>query len=129
VTPPRPFLRTLAISAAAIALGAALLGPAGAQVAGDPHAVKIARCYVTKPRPFSHRPTGTQIDYVNAGPVVLHDVTFRVVYRNGYANIARTFDDVGIFAPNEPVKHHFDAFSDVAYAGPTTVSCTVTGVR
>jgi hypothetical protein len=129
VTTPGPLLRLLAVSAAAVALGTALPGPAGAQSPGDVHAVKIARCYVTKPRPFSHHPTGTQIDYVNAGPVVLHDVTFQVVYRNGYTNISRTFDDVGIFAPNEPVKHHFDAFSDVEYAGPTTASCAVTSVR
>jgi hypothetical protein len=96
---------------------------------GQSHPVKIARCYVTKPLPFSHHPTGTQIDYVNDGPVILHDVTFQVVYRNGDANIARTFDDVGTFAPNEPVKHHFDAFSDVLYTGAAVTSCTVTGVR
>ncbi len=91
--------------------------------------VKIERCSITKPRPFSHHPTGTRIDYVNAGPVVLHDITFQVAYRNADANIVRTFDDVGTFAPNEPVKHHFDAFSDVQYAGATPARCVVVGVR
>jgi hypothetical protein len=122
-------LRTLAATAAGALLGLAVPAAVRAQSMGPPHPVKIARCYVTKPRPFSHHPTGTQIDYVNAGPVVLHDVTFQVVYRNGDANIARTFDDVGTFAPNEPVKHHFDAFSDVLYTGPAVTSCAVTGVR
>ncbi len=107
----------------------AVPGAVRAQSAGEPHAVKITHCFVTKPLPFSHHPTGTQIDYVNRGPVVLHDVTFQVVYRNGDANIARTFDDVGTFGPNEPVKHHFDAFSDVLYAGPAVTACTVTAVR
>jgi len=121
--------RTLAATAFCALLPVAAAGTARAQTLGEPHAVKITRCFISKPRPFSHHPTGTQIDYVNAGPVVLHDVTFQVVYRNGDANIARTFDDVGTFAPNEPVQHHFDAFSDVLYFGPAVTSCSVTGVR
>jgi hypothetical protein len=121
--------RALVVTLAFSLFGLGAGGAARAQTMGDPHVVKIARCFITKPRPFSHHPTGTQIDYVNAGPVVLHDVTFQVVYRNAETNITRTFDDVGTFAPNEPVKHHFDAFSDVQYAGATTASCVVTSVR
>ncbi len=102
---------------------------ARAQALADPHVVKITRCAITKPRPFSHHPTGTQIAYVNTGPIVLHGVTFHVAYRNAGELIGRTFDDVGTFAPNEPVSHHFDAFSDVEYTGAAVASCAVTAVR
>jgi hypothetical protein len=121
--------RALVATAACTLLGMVASGVAGAQGTGDPHVLKIVRCFVTKPRPFSHRPTGTQIDFVNTGPLVLHDITFQIAYRNGDANITRTFDDVGTFAPNEPIDHHFDAFTDVQYAGPEPTSCLVAGVR
>ena len=123
--PVRP-ATVAALAGAVFALAAPPV--ARAQIGGDPHVVRIMHCSVTKPRPFSHRATGTQISYVNTGPIVLHDVTFRVAYRTAAERVTRTFDDVGTFAPNEPVKHHFDAFSDVEYAG-ATAQCVVTAVR
>jgi hypothetical protein len=119
---------------AATAAGVALLAlalphVATAQVPPDPHVVKIDHCSVTKPRPFSHRPTGTQIAFVNTGPTVLHGVTFQVDYRTHDGLLTRTFEDAGIFAPNEPVDHHFPAYTDVAYSGPKPAGCMVTAVR
>jgi len=119
----------IAPAGAALLLAWACALPAAGQSPVDPHVVKITRCAITKPRPFSHHPTGTLIAYVNTGPVILHGITFEVGYRNANGPITRTFDDVGTFAPNEPVSHHFDAFSDVEYAGSATTSCSVTGVR
>ena len=127
--PARFSTRPATVAALAGAVFALAAPPiARAQIAGDPHVVKIVHCSVTKPRPFSHRATGTQISYVNTGPIVLHDVTFRVEYRTAAERVTRTFEDVGTFAPNEPVKHHFDAFSDVEYAG-AAARCVVTGIR
>ena len=121
-----PSVAVAAAAGAAFVLGTPSVSRA--QIGGDAHVVKIMHCSVTKPRPFSHRATGTQIAYVNTGPIVLHDVTFRVGYGNGAERATRTFDDVGTFAPNEPVKHHFDAFSDVDYGG-TAATCVVAAVR
>jgi hypothetical protein len=120
---------SLAAASALILLATAGSHPAAAQVLGDPHAVKITHCAITKPRPFSHHPTGTQIAYTNTGPTVLHAITFDVGYRNGARIIQRTFDDLGTFGPNEPVSHHFAAFSDVEYAGTEPTNCSVTAVR
>jgi hypothetical protein len=120
-------IRTLLPLAAILALAGPSL--ATAQSAPDPSVVKISSCLITKPRPFSHHPTGTEIAFVNAGPTVLHGVTFKVDYRTSSENVARTFEDAGTFAPNEPVKHHYDAYSDVEYAGAKPVSCTVSAVR
>jgi len=116
-----------AASAALLALG--LPPAASAQVPADPHVVKISHCVVGKPRPFSHRATGTSIAYTNTGPTVLHGVTFQVDYRTPDGLLTRTFEDAGIFAPNEPVRHHFAAYTDVEYSGPKPVSCIVTAVR
>ena len=121
-------LRTPAVAGSLLAL-AAFHQPAAAQVPSDPHVVKISRCIVTKPRPFSHHPTGLQIAFENTGPTVLHGVTFEVGYRTANATLSRTFEDAGTFAPNEPVDHHYPTFSDVEYAGATTASCKVTEVR
>ena len=124
--PPR-----LLAGASALSLAAALAAPpaAFAQAAPDPSAVKIASCAITKPRPFSHHPTGTEIAFTNTGPVVLHGVTFKVDYRTAEGTLTRSFEDAGLFAPNEAVKHHYAAYTDVDYAGPTPASCTVTSVR
>jgi hypothetical protein len=122
--------RVHAVAAASAALLAlALPQAASAQVPADPHVVKIGHCSVTKPRPFSHHPTGTQIAFVNTGPIVLHGVTFQVDYRTPDGLLTRTFEDAGIFAPNEPVNHHFATYSDVEYSGPKPASCIVTAVR
>jgi hypothetical protein len=114
---------------AAAVLALAFSHVAGAQVPADPSVVKISSCIVSKPRPFSHRATGTAIAYTNTGPTILHEVTFQVEYRTAGGNLSRTFEDAGIFAPNEPVSHHFAAYSDVEYHGAKPVSCLVTAVR
>jgi hypothetical protein len=122
--------RLLAVAGAlAVFLASAAAHPATAQPAPDPASIKISSCVVTKPRPFSHHPTGTEIAFVNAGPTVLHAVTFKVDYRTASENLTRTFEDSGTFAPNEPVKHHYPTYSDVEYAGAKPVSCTVLGVH
>jgi hypothetical protein len=122
--------RTLA-GAISIAAWLTFAGPlaATAQPAPDSSVVKIDACLITKPKPFSHHPTGTEIAFVNTGPTILHGVTFKVDYRTPDANLTRTFEDAGTFAPNEPVKHHYAAYSDVEYAGAKPVSCTATAVR
>ncbi len=110
----------------------ALAAPAGAQVPGGdrpPAAVKITRCLITPPRPFSRHPTGTQIDFVNVGPTLLHRITFEVTYVSGGTTFGRSVEDVGTFAPQTPVAHHYPLYSDVPYAGQQTVQCRVTAAR
>ncbi len=87
--------------------------------------IVITRCIVTKPRPFSHRATGTTIAFVNGGPTLVHHVTFSVSYRSDDQTYERIVDDEGIFAPNTPVEHHYPLYSDIAYAGPTPLACRV----
>jgi hypothetical protein len=114
-----------------VVLALALAQPAGAQTAADgaPPAisgVKITHCAITPPRPFSHRPTGTRIDFTNAGPTLLHHVTFEVSYATAGMTYGRSVEDDGTFAPQTAVSHHFPLYSDVTYAGTKPLSCRVT---
>jgi hypothetical protein len=127
----RSLLSRRSLAATVLTAVATLVAPhiATAQVPSSPSVVKIRHCSISKPRPFSHLATGTAIAYTNTGPTILHGITFAVGYRTSDGNLTRTFEDAGIFAPNEPVSHHFAAYSDVQYAGPRPTSCSVVAVR
>jgi hypothetical protein len=120
-----------AVTAALIVLAAgAAARPAAAQTpGGDPSVIHITACTVTNPKPLSHKATGTRIAYVNTGPTVLHAVTFEVGYTTAGARFTRSVEDVGLFAPNTPVDHHFALYQDVVFAGNATSSCKATRVR
>jgi hypothetical protein len=115
------------LASLALVLAQAVPAAAEAQPATSASVAPLAitRCVVTKPRPFSHRATGTTIAFVNQGPTLVHRVTFSLRYRSGDQIYDRTIDDAGIFAPNTPVEHHYPTYSDVDYAGPELLACRV----
>jgi hypothetical protein len=117
-----------------VSLLLALAAPAAAQVpgAGDRppgSAVKITKCLIMPPRPFSHHPTGTQIGFINVGPTLLHRITFEVTYASGGTTFGRSVTDIGTFAPQTPVAHQYPLYSDVTYAGQHAVQCRVTAAQ
>ena len=116
---------------ATFAAGAAAPQPATAQIsaADAVAAVKIVRCEVLAPPPFSRRASGTRIVWVNAGPTILHIVSFVIGYRVAGGAVERSVDDVGLFAPGTRIDHRFDTFKDVQFGGAKTSSCRVSGVR
>jgi hypothetical protein len=108
----RSLLSRRSLAATVLTAVATLVAPhiATAQVPSSPSVVKIRHCSISK-------------------PTILHGITLAVGYRTSDGNLTRTFEDAGIFAPNEPVSHHFAAYSDVQYAGPRPTSCSVVAVR
>ncbi|HEV8020981.1 MAG TPA: hypothetical protein VGP41_06925 [Candidatus Lustribacter sp.] len=85
--------------------------------------VKVLQCFVTVPKHFSKKASGTQIVYVNMGTRPLSSVTFAVGYRNSAENFVRKVVDQGMFAPGVKVNHHFDLYSDVEFGGKATTLC------
>jgi len=124
-------LRARAAAGALLILGlaAGMQATAPAQPAPDPSVIKVTACKILKPKPLSRHAGGTEIHFVNTGPVVLHSVEFTVTYQNANGPIDRHVEDDGRFAPNEPVDHKYSLFDDVDYAGTATRSCVVTAVR
>ncbi len=117
------------LRAAAVAVSLCVTPQASSAQAARVDTVHILSCTISSPRPLSRRATGIRIVYVNAGPTLVHDVTFAVDYRTAGDSVHRTFRDVGTFAPNTRVNHHFDAFGDVRYAAGVAPACRVTAVR
>ena len=117
------------LRAAAVAVALFGMPQAASAQATRADAVHIRSCTISSPRPLSRRATGIRIVYVNAGATLVHDVTFAVDYRTAGDSVHRVFHDVGTFAPNTRVNHHFDAFSDVHYSAGVAPECRVTAVR
>jgi hypothetical protein len=113
-------------SVAAAALGAATFALAAPALAAP---VQVQQCFITVPKALSSKASGTQIVYVNRGRQAAESVTFAVGYRNASGHFLRTVSDVGDFAPNTPINHHFGLYSDVTYAGKHTTSCRAVAVR
>lgn len=85
--------------------------------------IKILQCFVTVPKHFSKKASGTQIVYMNMGTAPLTSVTFAVGYRNSAENFIRKVVDTGTFAPHDKVDHHFALYSDVEFGGKATTLC------
>jgi len=100
--------------------------PAPASAAPNP--IVIQQCFVTVPKAFSHKASGTQIVYVNRGPKTAVSVTFAVAYRNAERNFVRNVTDEGVFSPAEQINHHFSLYSDVTFAGKPTSGCKAISV-
>ena len=115
------YLMSLAVLSSAFALA-----PAPAQAAPNP--IVIQQCFVTVPKAFSHKASGTQIVYVNRGPKAAVSVTFSVAYRNAEHNFVRNVTDDGVFSPAEQINHHFSLYSDVTLAGSQTRGCKAVSV-
>ena len=90
-----------------------------------PPPVTVLSCLVT-PSVNSRQANGIEISFVNAGTGVLHHVTFEVGYHTIDADIARTVNDTGSFAPGVRIDHHFDEFAGVSWLGGATTSCVAT---
>ena len=69
---------------------------------------------------------GTTITFVNTGKAVLKKITFEVKYRSFSADLSRTIDDVGSFAPGVKITHNYDAYRGVSWQGSTPTSCEAT---
>ena len=67
-----------------------------------PPPVTVVSCNVTL-QGNTRQAGGVDITYVNAGTTVLHRVTFDVGYHTLEADIRRTVDDEGTFAPVEVI--------------------------
>jgi hypothetical protein len=106
-------------------LAVAIAAPLGAQV---PTPISIQQCFVTVPRHFSNKATGTQIMYTNTSRRTATRVTFAVAYRNAENHFLRNVTDVGTFDPGATMDHHFALFSDVTFAGKAA-TCRVISVR
>ncbi len=103
----------------------AVIAPLGAQV---PSPITVQQCFVTVPKHFSNKATGTQITYTNTSRRTATRVTFAVAYRNAENHFLRNVTDVGTFAPGATMDHHFALFSDVTFAGKQA-TCHVISVR
>ncbi len=99
------------IAAATVLLGSTVHGPA---LGEDRPAIAIINCFVT-PDVGSGRVGGTAISYVNSGPATLHRITFEVDYHTLDADLQRTVDDYGTFAPGQRIDHHFDTYEGESY--------------
>jgi hypothetical protein len=108
----------------AIAFAAAL--SLAASAAPDP--ISIQQCFVTVPKPASHKASGTQITYMNQSHKPISKVTFKVTYRNAEGTYVRHIDDVGDFAPGAVVDHHFSIYDDVTFGGKNVESCKAVAV-
>jgi len=116
--------RLLTGTIAGAALAAASLVPATAAAP-----VLVKQCFVTQPKPLSKNASGTQIDYIIYGKKNASQITFAIAYRNSASHFLRTVTDVGTFSPGVEIKHHFDLYSDVTYAGEQVQSCVPTKVK
>ena len=117
-------LRRARVAAVAAILGlTATAGSASGDVAKAPP-VTVLGCAIT-PQMSNRQASGTEIAYVNTGSNVLHHVTFKVDFHTIDADLSRTVDDTGTFAPGVRIDHHFDSYAGVSY---TTYEpeCTVT---
>lgn len=116
--------RTLTV----LALGAAIAGLAVAPAtAAAP--VLVKQCFISSPKPLSHKAGGTQIDYIIYGKKNAAAITFAVGYRNSAQNFLRTVTDYGNFAPGTEIQHHFSLYSDVTYSGKQVSSCVPIKVK
>jgi hypothetical protein len=115
-------LRFLPVLAIAIAAALSLATSAA------PNPILVQQCFITVPKPASHKASGTQITYVNQSHKPISKVTFAVGYRNAEGNFLRRVDDVGDFAPGAVVDHHFDLFNDITYGGKKVTSCKAVAV-
>lgn len=91
--------------------------------------VLVKQCFVTSPKPLSKTASGTQIDYIIYGKKAASQITFAVSYRNAAQHFLRTVTDYGTFSPGVEIKHHFDLYNDVTYAGNHVDSCIPTKVK
>jgi hypothetical protein len=89
--------------------------------------IVIQQCFITVPKHMSTKASGTQITYVNRSRQVASKVTFAVAYRNSSGNFLRRVSDIGAFAPNVVIDHHFSLFSDVTFGGKAA-RCSVVAV-
>ena len=104
------------------------LGPIqSAGAASNP--IHILQCFVIQPKALSRNAGGTQIVYVNQGPMTATEVTFSVAYRNAANHYVRMVTDEGMFNPGVKIDHRFNLYSDVLYAGKQTQSCRVVKVK
>jgi hypothetical protein len=119
--------RLLAAAIVSLIVGASATAAVRAQDIPRPNHyfpdVKVLQCFVTVPKHFSKKATGTQIVYVNMGKRPLTSVTFAVGYRNSAENFVRKVVDQGLFAPGVKVNHHFALYSDVEFGGKATTLC------
>jgi hypothetical protein len=104
-----------------VATTAGLCSISAAPAAAAPIVVK--ECFVIAPRALSHKPQGTQIDYINKSRHTAKSVTFAVGYRTSSSHYLRKVTDVGSFAPGAEIRHKFDLYNDVTYAGKQTRGC------
>ena len=100
-----------AIAAATVLLGSTV--PTAA-VGEERPPVAILDCFIT-PNVGTARVGGTAISYVNAGSTTLHRITFEVDYHTLDADLQRTVDDYGTFAPGKRIDHHFDTYQGESY--------------
>jgi hypothetical protein len=91
--------------------------------------INILQCFVLPPGALSHKPKGTQIDYVNTSKRTATRVTFAVGYRNAQHDYVRRVTDVGEFTPAAEIRHSFHLYSDVTYAGKATHGCEAIAVH
>lgn len=85
--------------------------------------IVVRQCFVIAPGALSHKPRGTQINYVNKSRHTATSITFVVGYRNSANHFVRRVTDVGTFAPGAEIKHKFSLYNDVTYAGQQTHGC------
>ena len=79
--------------------------------------------------PLAKTASGTQIVYTNRSAKNVARITFTVFYQNAEHEFSRTIPDVGNFAPNATINHHFDLYNDVTYAGKAVSYCKATYVQ
>jgi len=91
--------------------------------------VKIDQCFVTQPKRFSKKASGTQIVYENVGTRTYSSVTFLVGYRNSGEEFLRKVVDEGQFAPGAKINHHFSLFNDITFGGKATTLCGAIAAR
>ncbi len=113
----------------ACGLLAAVLAGAGLAPASAAAPVLVKQCFVTHPKPLSKNASGTQIDYIIYGKKSASQITFAVAYRNAAQHFLRTVTDYGTFSPGVEIKHHFDLYNDVTYAGQEVQHCVPTKVK
>ncbi|HEY2473762.1 MAG TPA: hypothetical protein VGI19_03080 [Candidatus Cybelea sp.] len=121
-------MKTLGRIGAVLALSATIAGTAMAP-ASAAAPVLVKQCFISTPKPFSHKAGGTQIDYIIYGKKNAAQITFAVAYRNSAQTFLRTVTDYGNFAPGQEIQHHFSLYNDVTYAGKQVVSCVPTKVK
>lgn len=118
-------VRLVVVTCLAAAVAAVLPAPAPAAVTP----VVVKQCFVTAPKALSKKASGTQIDYVIYGHKSAKSITFAVGYRNAASRYLRRVTDVGVFSPGIEIRHHFDLYNDVTYAGQTVSSCIPLSVQ